>query len=80
MVHRDTWRYEDGEHSATPPFSVLGVAAEPYVSPEVRAPPIIATRAVFSMRMSCDAVESESNAQLPRSTLPSFVLESYEEP
>ena len=31
----------------------------------MRAPPIIATRAVFSMRMSCDAVESESNAQLP---------------
>ena len=28
----DTWRYEDGEHSATPPFSVLGVAAEPYMS------------------------------------------------
>jgi len=50
------------------------------VSPEVRAPPIIATRAVFSIRMSCDAVESESNAQLPRSTLPSNVSESYEEP
>ena len=48
--------------------------------PEVRAPPIIATRAVFSIRMSCDAVESESNAQLPRSTLPSNVSESYEEP
>ena len=31
VVHTDTWRYEDGEHSATPPFSVLGVAAEPYV-------------------------------------------------
>ena len=26
----------------------------------MRAPPIIATRAVFSVRMSCDAVESES--------------------
>ena len=50
------------------------------VSPEVRAPPIIAMRAIFSMRMSCDTVESESNAQLPRSILPSFVLESYEEP
>ena len=29
VVHTDTWRYEDGEHSVTPPFSVLGVAAEP---------------------------------------------------
>ena len=37
MVHTDTWRYEDGEHSATPPFSVLGVAAEPYMSHDRRA-------------------------------------------
>ena len=37
MVHRDTWRYEDGAHSATPPFSVLGVAAEPYMSHDRRA-------------------------------------------
>ena len=31
VIDRDTWRYEDGEHSATPPFSVLGVAAKPHV-------------------------------------------------
>ena len=39
---------------ATCPFNVL----KTWVSPEVRAPPIIATRAVLSMRMSCDAVVS----------------------
>ena len=37
VVHTDTRRYEDGEHSATPPFSVLGVAAEPYMSHDRRA-------------------------------------------
>ena len=37
VVHTDTWRYEDGEHSATPPFSVLGVATEPYMSHDRRA-------------------------------------------
>ena len=37
LVHTDTWRYEFGEHSATPPFSVLGLAAEPYMLRDRRA-------------------------------------------
>ena len=37
VIDTDTWRYEDGEHSATPPFSVLGVAPEQYVSHDRRA-------------------------------------------
>ena len=36
-ISSDTQRYKDGAHSATPPFSVLGVAAEQYMSHDRRA-------------------------------------------
>ena len=36
VVHTDTWRYEDSEHSVTPPFSALGVT-QPYMSHDRRA-------------------------------------------